>query len=582
MGVRVLNPILLRSRLESLRTVSQKILELETQLNNVTDQRARIDVLNELAWAIHLYDQEKARGLAEQAYEAANSSQFEQEPYLPGLVGSLRTLAALNDDAGNYDTALTQSLRAQEILEGLQDGKPETTSLLLDILGNLSWTYRCYGDYPTATGYAIKALRAAQAAGDRRHESGLLNILSVIYAETDDLNAALETGQKVLQNYREQGEAGGESIALNNLAMTYLEMGRGEQALEACQESLRLARENGIDAVAVTALSTLGEVYLGSKDYARAEEYLLQALALSRQNKAGSDEFQSQLHLGMLYQALHNDEAALAAFEGALTLSHASNDRRGESQCHQLLSEVYEKRQDHAAALQHFKQFHSLKETVFNEHTAKRLAGLQVTYKVETAKRDAEIHYLKTIELRREIEERKSAQANLEKLATHDSLTGLLNRREFFLLGEQELQRSVQAGQPLSVLLFDLDYFKQVNDSYGHAIGDQVLIHITKVVSECLRQEELIGRYGGDEFAILLPGSNCAQAQQIAERLREKMASGPIPTPKGDISLTLSLGIAELGETRSEDLDSLLEFADQALYAAKRAGRDRIAVYAEL
>ncbi len=203
--------------------------------------RARIDVLNELVWAIHMKDQEKARGLAGQAYEAANSGQFEQEPYLPGLAGSLRNLAALNNDAGNYDTALTQALRAHEILEGLPDGKPETSAMLLDILGIISWTYRCYGDYEAATGYAIKALRAAQAGGDRRHESGMLNILSVIYAETNDLNAALETGQKVLQNYREQGEVSGESIALNNLAMTYLELGRGEQALEACQESLRLA-----------------------------------------------------------------------------------------------------------------------------------------------------------------------------------------------------------------------------------------------------------------------------------------------------------------------------------------------------
>ncbi len=305
--------------------------------------------------------------------------------------------------------------------------------------------------------------------------------------------------------------------------------------------------------VAVTALSTLGEVYLGIKDFARAEEYLLQALALSRQHKARSDEFQCQLNLGKLYQALQNDEATLAAFECALALSHACNDRRGESQCHQLLSEEYEKRGEHAAALQHFKQFHTLKETVFNEHTAKRLAGLQVTYQVETAKRDAEIHYLKTIELRREIEERKSAQANLENLATHDFLTGLLNRREFFQLGEQELARALQAGQPLTAILFDLDHFKQVNDYYGHAIGDQALIFVTKALNESLRQGELIGRYGGDEFAILLPGSNSAQGRQVAERLRERMASEPISTPKGGLFLTLSLGIADLREGAQRD-----------------------------
>jgi diguanylate cyclase (GGDEF)-like protein len=568
--------------LESGRTVDQRILELETQLNSVTDQRARIDILNELAWAIHLSDQEKAHGLAEQAYELASSDQFNQETYLPGLAGSLRTLAALNNDAGNYDTALTQSLRAHEILEGIPDDKPETSTMMLDILGNISWTYRSYGDYELATEYAMKALKAAQALGDPQHESGMLNILSVIYAETNDLNAALEIGQKVVQYQREQGHVTGESIALNNLALTYLELGNGKQALEASQESLRLAREHGIDAVALTALSTMGEVYLGIKDFTNAEVFLLQALALSRQHKAGSDEFQCQLNLGKVYQNQQNEEAALSAFKSALSLSHESNDRRGESQCHQLLSEVYEKRRDYKAALQHFRQFHALKETVLNEHIARRLTGLQVTHKIETAKRDAEIHYLKTIELKREIEERKNAQATLEKLAAHDSLTGLLNRREFFLLGEKEVEHALQARRPLTAILFDFDHFKQINDSYGHATGDQVLIQITKAVNESLRQDEMIGRYGGDEFAILLPGSNCAQGQQIAERLRKKMASETIPTFKGNISLTVSLGIAELRETHSTNLDTLLELADQALYAAKRAGRNRLAVYAEL
>jgi diguanylate cyclase (GGDEF)-like protein len=553
--------------------------ELEAQLKSATDKRARIDILNELAWVIHLNDQEKARSLAEQAYELASSGEFEEKAYLPGLAGSLRSLAALNNDAGNYDMALSQSLRALEILEGISDNRPETKIMMLDIFGNISWTYRSYGDYGVAAEYAMKALKVAQAVGDRQHESGMLNILSVIYAESNDLNAALEIGQKVLRYCRELGHVRGESIALNNLALTYLELGNGAQALQACQESLRLARENGIDAVALTALSTMGEVYLGIKDFAKAEEYLLQALTLAREHKAGSDEFQCLLNLGKVYQCQQNDQAALSAFQSALSLSQASNDRRGEFQCHQLLSEVYEKRRELEAALEHYKQFHALKETVFNENSAKRLAGLQVIHQVETAKRDAEIHYLKTIELKREIEERKSAQETLEKLASVDPLTGVLNRREFFTLGEREVERAFQAVQPLTVILFDLDHFKQINDTYGHAIGDQVLIYTTKTVRESLRQGEIIGRYGGDEFAILLPGSNCTQGQQIAERLRGKMASQLMTTPKGDLSLTLSLGIAELKRANNVTLETLLAHADQALYAAKRAGRNQLAVY---
>jgi diguanylate cyclase (GGDEF)-like protein len=567
--------------MESGKTSGQRILELEAQLNSATDQYARIDALNELAWAIHLNDQEKAQGLAEQAYELSSSLEFEKEPYLLGLAGSLRCLAALNNDAGNYDMALTQSMRAIEILEGIPENRPEIISMRLDILGAISWTYRCYGDYVVAADYATKALKLAQTEGDRLHESGMLNVLSVIYAESNDLASALEIGQKVVQDCHELGNVRGESIALNNLAMTYLDIGNGAQALETCRESLRLARENGVDAVAVTALSTMGEVYLEMKDFTKAEEHLSQSLELSRQHKAGPDEFQCLLNLGKVYQFQQKDDAALSAFQSALSLSHVSNDRRGESQCHHLLSEVYEKRREFEPALQHFKQYHALKETVFNENTARRLAGLRVVHQVETAKRDAEIQYLKTIELKKEIEERIKTQASLEKLATLDPLTGLLNRREFFLLGEREVEYALQSKQPLTAILFDLDHFKLTNDDHGHAIGDQVLIHTAKAVRESLRQGEIFGRYGGDEFAILLPGSSCLHGQQVAERLREKMASETITTPKGNLSQTISLGITELRETHSPNLDTLLEFADQALYAAKRAGRNQLAVYSD-
>ena len=565
--------------MESNTTDKRSIPELEAQLEKATDQRTRIDLLHEIAWATHLDGQGRARTLAEQAYDLSTSGEFEKSPYLPGLAGSLRSLAAMNNDVGDYDMALSQSLRALEILDGIPDEKLEINLVKIDILGIASWTHRTLGDYVVAAEYAMKGLKLAQVIGDRRHEAGMLNILSVIYAEANDLHAALEIGQKVLQYCREGGNVRGESIALNNLAMTYLELGNGEQALEACKESLHLAREIGIEVVALTALSTMGEIYLGIKDFIKAEEYLLQALALAREKKAGSDELQCLLNLGKVYQRQQNDEAALSVLLSALSLSHASNDRRGEFQCHQLLSEVYEKQREFEAALQHFKQFHVLKETVFNENSAKRLAGLQVVHQVETAKRDAEIHYLKTIELKQEIEERKSAQESLQKLASIDPLTEVLNRREFFTLGEREVERALQKDQSLTVILFDLDHFKQINDTYGHAIGDQVLVRTTQTVRESLRQGEIVGRYGGDEFVILLPGSNSRQSRQIAERLVEKMVSQVIVTGNGDLSVTFSMGIADLKQTKDSTLEMLLAHADQALYAAKQAGRSQLVIY---
>lgn len=555
------------------------ISELENQLETAPVQQARIDALNELAWAIHLDDRAKARAFAEQANTLSSSGEYEQEAYGLGLASSLRCLAALDNDAGHYDQALGKALRALEILEMKMDATVEAAALRGSVLGIISWSYRCLGDYAIAAETAMKNLKLAQELGNRQIEGGMLNVLSVIYAEQNDLPAALEIGLKVLQYSREENAVWGECIVLNNLAMTYLELGDGAKALATCEESLKIARENHFEALVLTVLTTQGEIYLGMKEYAKAEEHLLHALTLAREQGAGFDELQCLLNLGKVYQSQQNDANALANLKSALLLSQASNDRRGEFQAHQLLSEIYEKRGEFEIALFHFKQFHAIKETVFNESTAKRLSGLQVIHQVETAKRDSEINFLKTIELKREIEERKTAQADLEKLASIDPLTGVLNRREFFIRGEREAANAHLTRQPLSAILLDLDHFKQINDTYGHAAGDQVLIATTQLVRENLRQNELIGRYGGDEFIILLPGSDCSRGQQIAKRLYRKIASHAVPTAKGPIPIALSLGIAELSQTEDATLETLLAYADQALYAAKHAGRNQLAVY---
>ena len=425
----------------------------------------------------------------------------------------------------------------------------------------------------------MKGLKLAQELPDRRREVGLLNILSVIYAEANDPQAAMEIGLKVVEVQREIGHTAGECIALNNLSLAYLDLGDGPKALKTCQESLKLARENKLEVVEITVLSTLGEIYIGIKDLAKAEPVLLDSLARARQQSLGADEFQCLYQLGRLNKERGSLEEAIVYLQNSLAISQASNDRRGEFQCHQLLSEIFETKNDLETALKHHKLFHSVKETVFNEDSAKRLMGLQVSHQVESARKDADIQYLKNIELKHEIEERKFAQEALAKLAGLDSLTGVLNRREFFNLGEKEVTRAIQSGQPLTTILLDLDRFKHVNDTFGHAVGDQVLITLTRTIRESLRQGEMIGRYGGDEFAILLPGSTRHDGQQIAERLLEKLASQNVSTKKGIIPITASMGIAELSQVAQKTLDELLELADQALYEAKRVGRHQFFVF---
>jgi diguanylate cyclase (GGDEF)-like protein len=185
--------------------------------------------------------------------------------------------------------------------------------------------------------------------------------------------------------------------------------------------------------------------------------------------------------------------------------------------------------------------------------------------------------------MHQEIQERqKSAQelqkyANqLEYLARTDELTQAFNRRHFLQELEKEVDRSKRYKRPLSVLVLDLDYFKDVNDTYGHASGDAVLQTLSAACSSILRTEDVFARMGGEEFGILFPETGSEEAVQVAERIRKLVEHLKVTAENGaTIRFTASLGVTSLQED-GQSLESLLQRADRALYAAKEAGRNRV------
>jgi diguanylate cyclase (GGDEF)-like protein/PAS domain S-box-containing protein len=175
----------------------------------------------------------------------------------------------------------------------------------------------------------------------------------------------------------------------------------------------------------------------------------------------------------------------------------------------------------------------------------------------------------------------------VEQIAITDELTGLFNRRGFLQLGEREFERAVRFNRPLAALMFDLDHFKRVNDTYGHPAGDQVLRALTACFRENTRGIDVVGRYGGEEFVLLLPETPLPEAVQIAERLRESIAalSVPVCPVNGDSSadsvrITVSIGIAVV-VPGIRKLSVLIELSDQAMYRAKASGRNCVVVWTE-
>ncbi|WP_161542458.1 diguanylate cyclase [Levilinea saccharolytica] len=165
----------------------------------------------------------------------------------------------------------------------------------------------------------------------------------------------------------------------------------------------------------------------------------------------------------------------------------------------------------------------------------------------------------------------------LNDLAVTDTLTGLFNRRHFFYQAESLVIRAQRYGSPLSAVMIDLDHFKDINDTFGHSAGDHVLREVARALSSALRKSDLIGRYGGEEFCVLLPEIDLEEGRTAAERLRQEVFNLQIPTLKGTAAVTASLGVAALN-LHGETLDQLLQRADAALYRAKRAGRNAVSV----
>lgn len=177
------------------------------------------------------------------------------------------------------------------------------------------------------------------------------------------------------------------------------------------------------------------------------------------------------------------------------------------------------------------------------------------------------------------IEAAQAALLEVRKLAATDGLTGLLNRRSFMsgLDGEHARLRRFETQQA-SVIMFDLDYFKRINDSYGHAAGDQVLRHFAVLLAQTLREVDIVGRLGGEEFAALLPGADCNAAVDAAERIRTSLQGKPIRWDDSVLTATVSIGIASLQATDTHP-DEALARADSALYQAKNRGRNCVVVF---
>jgi len=166
----------------------------------------------------------------------------------------------------------------------------------------------------------------------------------------------------------------------------------------------------------------------------------------------------------------------------------------------------------------------------------------------------------------------------VQEMATLDSLTGLFTRRYWFERSSEEIERSRKFNYPMCCLMLDIDHFKDFNDKYGHLVGDAILLAVSRTIKENIRQIDLVGKYGGEEFTVILPETDIDGAQYVAERIRMTLENTPVKAYDEILKVTISIGISIFPKD-AENLNSLIDKADLALYLAKKSGRNRVCVY---
>ncbi|TVQ77662.1 MAG: diguanylate cyclase [Bradymonadales bacterium] len=174
------------------------------------------------------------------------------------------------------------------------------------------------------------------------------------------------------------------------------------------------------------------------------------------------------------------------------------------------------------------------------------------------------------------IHELRKANDRLQRLTFTDEMTGAYNYRFLKSQLDTEIKRAERYSKPLSVCIIDVDFFKQINDEFGHPGGDATLKKVAKILNETVRTVDFVGRYAGDEFLIIFPDTELQDAMSLCERIRQAVVSEPITFENGEVCVSLSIGVSDFHPTRRETADRLVAAADRALYLAKKAGRNRV------
>ncbi len=503
--------------------------------------------------------------------------------------------------AEQYTGALEFLFEAEQIYEALSDRDRQA-----EALNDIGTVYNLVDDYSQAIQFHLRAFRLREAQGDKKGVACSLNNIGNAYGRSEDFAHSVQYHEQCLAASRENAQGRLEALCLSNLSIGYSGLGRLPEAIAAGKAALVLAQQQGNLEKQCYALLSIGRACEKGTEYEEAVSWFSQAAALAARSGSRRNECEAQGALGAALLLAGQIAEARDAFMRAEKIAADLNLLQFLAQAQAGLSKVCEQAGEAAAALTHYKEFYTLEKALSSAAADKRSKTLMMQMEVEKVQKEAQIHRLKNVELAalnsaleganrtlqaqaKELQEQAGlleaqgeelrAQADeLQRQAAEDGLTGLANRRHLKSWLAGRFHEARRTGRPLTVAMADVDHFKQINDRFGHQVGDEVLMSIGILLRHACRASDLAARYGGEEFVLVLPETDACAARAVCERLRQTVEKHPWQTIHPNLSVTISVGLSE-GPSESpaaESHERLLGQADAQLYHAKNAGRNRV------
>ena len=525
-----------------------------------------------------------------------------------------RAIAANLHILGDLAEALDRSRSALALLEQIDGLEPEYAASVHLTTGVILWEL---GVQDEAISHYHKALEASEAANDLIGVGRAAGNIGNLYSTIGDLQRARDHHQRALEAFEQAGSVSGMAGSLVNLAALSGRQARtaldasdtveasalNEQMLEYGRRALdRFEDLNNPRGIAYAAANVAAALE-GLRRPVEALDYHEKALSLQREVGDIGGQTGSLLAMARTRYTIGQYEQAAALLDQASVL-RPGDDIGLAINIADLRVQIEQSREDYRAALEHQKELTRLRQMIAQNQMAARVEEVRLA--METERRERRIELLlaeaEMADLRIKRQRAMIAVAVLVTLllltllgllyiryragvrishwldvaARTDALTGLPNRRDMLERLSQAHGEAVTEGINHGLLLADIDDFKQINDAHGHNVGDEVLVHVARLMQHAVKGQDAIARWGGEEFLILLPRTDLDGATAVAENIRSAVADHPCTTRSGHFNLSISLGLTVLnGETT---VDEAIKRADRAMYSAKRAGKNRYVI----